>query len=203
MSTFLRDRRVSRSITTADLAEQLGVHPNSVLRWERGDRLPGPGHITRLARTLAIETVEVVGFFDGVRPPAERIVESVRGHGLRPLRHSELRRLRRRTGPSQQVVARRIGTGRHSLGAWERGQQPPLVAVRRLATVYGVPVARVARAAGVTPPAQLAERCGCSTSAVRVWERGQGEPGPALRHRLEGVYGLPEESLLTAYRPPC
>ncbi len=294
MSTFLRDRRVSRSLTTTDLAAQLGVHPNSILRWERGDRLPGPALITRLAHTLAVETVEVVGFFDAVRPPADRNVDSIRGHGLRPLRlaaqvpatriaaaagvpvasvynwetgrarlpvrhltavaeqlglrpdafrrllaasppevaggqhQSELRRLRRRTGLSQQLVAQRIGASRHSVGAWENGQRPPLVAVRRLAHVYGVPVARVARAAGVTPPAlldrrswtagdlpqvlqtvrlwsgltqeQLAERCACSTSSVRAWERGTGEPGPVLRRRLERVYGLPEEALLTAYR---
>ncbi len=294
MSTFLRDRRVSRSLTTTDLAEQLGVHPTSILRWERGDRLPGPVVIKRLARTLEVETVEVVSFFDAVRPAAERIVDSVRGAGLRPLRraaqvpatriatavgvpvasvynwetgrarlpvrhlpavaeqlglrpdalrrllaasppevaggqgHSELRRLRRRTGLSQHVVAQRIGAGRHSVGAWENGQQPPLVAVRRLANVYGVPVARVARAAGVTPPVlldrrawtygdlprvlqtlrrwggltqrQVAKRCACSTSSVRAWERGTGEPGPALRRRLERVYGLPDGALLTAYR---
>lgn len=293
MSTFLRDHRESRSLTAADLAERVGVHPTSVLRWERRDRLPGPSHIRRLARTLAVDTAEIASFFDDVRPPAQYDVDTVRGHGLRPLRQaarvpaarlaaavgvptagiynwesgraripahhlpamagqlgldpgalrrfliaapaavaddrpvSELRRLRRRTGLSQALVARRIGSSRHSLSAWERGAQPPLAAVRLLAGVYGVPVARVARAAGVTPPALLdrrtwntgdlpevletvrlwtgltqadvAERCACSVSSVRAWERGRGVPGPALRRRLEQLYGLPEGGLLTAY----
>lgn len=269
------------------------MHPTSILRWERRDRLPGPSHIRRLARGLAVETSDIAGFFDDVRPPAEDPVESVRGHGLRPLRHSagvpaarlaaavgvppasiynwesgraripqrhlpaiaeqlglaaadlrrylsaapaavgggppssELRLLRRRTGLSQTQVARRIGVGRHSLGAWERGERPPLAALRRLAGVYGVPVARVARAAGVTPPglldprswtagdlaealetmrlwagrtqADVAERVGCSVSSVRAWESGRAVPGPTLRRRLEDGYGLPDGALLRAY----
>ena len=294
MATFLRDRRKSRSLTAADLAERVGVHPTSILRWERGDRLPGPSHIRRLARNLAVETAEIASFFDGVRPPAHWDDDTVRGHGLRPLRQaaqvpasvlaaaagvptssvynweagrarvprrhlpalaqrlgldaaelrrflvsapasvatagpplSELRRMRRRTGLSQSQVAARIGAGRHSLSAWERGQRPPLVAVRLLAGVYGVPVARVARAAGVTPPrlldrrawapgdlpevletvrlwagltqGQVAERLSCSVSSVRAWENARGVPGPALRRRLERLYGLPHDGLLAAY----
>jgi transcriptional regulator with XRE-family HTH domain len=124
-------------------------------------------------------------------------------------------------------VAARIGAGRHSVSAWERGQRPPLAAVRLLAGVYGVPVARVARAAGVTPPrlldrrtwapgdlpgvletvrlwagltqAEVAERLMCSASSVRGWENGRGVPGRALRQRLERLYGLPEGELLRAY----
>ena len=294
MATFLRDRRKSRSLTAADLAERVGVHPTSVLRWERRDRLPGPSHIRRLARTLAVETAEIASFFDDVRAPTQWDDDSVRGHGLRLLRQtarvpasvlavaagvptssiynweagrariprchlpalaerlgldaaslrrflasapaapaapepplSELRRLRRRTGLSQSQVAARIGAGRHSLSAWERGQRPPLAAVRPLAGVYGVPVARVARAAGVTPPrlldrrtwapgdlpevletvrrwagltqGQVAERLSCSVSSVRAWENARGVPGSALRRRLERLYGLPRGGLLTAY----
>jgi transcriptional regulator with XRE-family HTH domain len=293
VATFLRDRRKSRSLTAADLAERVGVHPTSILRWERRDRMPGPSHIRRLARTLAVETAEIASFFDDVRPPAQRDDDSVRGHGMRrlrqtarvpasvlaaaagvptssiynweagrariPRRHlpalaerlgldaaslrrflasapaavaapgplSELRRMRRRTGLSQSQVAALIGAGRHSLSAWERGQRPPLAAVRPLAGVYGVPVARVARAAGVTPPrlldrrtwapgdlpevletvrlwagltqGQLAERLSCSVSSVRAWENARGVPGSALRRRLERLYGLPHGGLLTAY----
>ena len=294
MTTFLRDRRMSRSLTAADLAARVGVHPTSILRWERRDRLPGPSHIRRLARNLAVETAEIASFFDDVRPPSQWDVDTVRGHGLRPLRQaarvpaarlavaagvptasvynweagrarvpcrhlpalaeqlgldaatlrrllssapaevataeasaSELRRLRRRTGMSQAQVATRIGAGRHSVSAWERGQRPPLPALRLLAGVYGVPVARVARAAGVTPPrlldrrawtsgelpgvletvrrwagltqAQVADGVSCSVSSVRSWENARGVPGPNLRRRLEAFYGLPDGALLKAY----
>jgi transcriptional regulator with XRE-family HTH domain len=294
VTTFLRDRRRSRSLTAADLAARVGVHPTSILRWERRDRLPGPSHIRRLARSLAVETAEIASFFDDVRAPLRLDSDTVRGHGLRPLRHtarvpaarlaaaagvptatvynwesgrarlprrhlpilakelgldeaglgrflaaapaavavpgpppSELRRLRRRVGLSQAQVAVRIGASRHSVSAWERGQRPPLAAVRLLAGVYGVPVARVARAAGVNPPrlldrrtwapgdlpevieavrlwagltqADVAERVSCSVASVRAWENARGVPGRTLRRRLERLYGLPEDELLRAY----
>ncbi|MEI5676389.1 MULTISPECIES: helix-turn-helix transcriptional regulator [Nocardioides] len=290
MSTFLRDRRLSRALSAEQLAGQLGVHPTSVLRWERRERLPGPGHIHGLARSLAVDPAAVARFFDeartdapdpspGVRAPglrrlrsaarlpASRVAEAVgvepahvyrweAGRTRLPLRHlptlaellaveaaelrtllstpapppavvdRPLRRLRRRTGLSQEAVARQVGASRHSVGAWERGQVPPLGVVRRLSRVYGVPVATVARAAGVTPPplldprrwtpgdlpealrtlrawsgrtqAELAARVGCSADAVRGWERGRGVPSAVLRTRLEEAYGLPAGALLRA-----
>jgi transcriptional regulator with XRE-family HTH domain len=295
--SFLRDQRVSRSLTTVELARQLGVHPTSVLRWERRERLPGPTHIHALARSLSVDTAAVAGFFDAVRPPAPPPHTNLRGHGLRPLRRaarvpairiaevvgvppasvynweagraripvrlvpaladlleveattlrelldrwpavtlgehpgSELRRLRRRTGLSQERVAQRIGVSRHSLSAWERGKRPPLADVRRLAELYGVEVATVARAAGVAAPRMLnrrrwaagdladvlvalrqwagisqrdlAEQCRRSVSTVRAWERGRGTPLPSSRRRLERLYQLPEGALLTAYPAPA
>ncbi|WP_133241223.1 helix-turn-helix transcriptional regulator [Nocardioides gansuensis] len=291
MNTFLRDQREHRALSAEDVARRLDVHPMSVLRWERRERLPGPGHVKALASTLDLETSMVAGFFDEARPTAEPSV-GLRAHGLRtlrqaagipvrrvarrlgvlpatvynweagrarlPLEHlpdlaallgigvpalrrhladapasrreqpaSELRRLRRRTGLSQTAVAQRVGTTRHRLGAWERGEQPPLWAVRRLAAVYGVPVSRVARASGVSAPplldvrrwspgdlpqalvalrqwsgltqGALAERCGCHPSTVRGWEQGRARPLHRTRARLEALYGLPEGALLAAY----
>lgn len=291
MSTYLRDRRLSRDLSAEQLARRLGVHPTSIHRWERRERLPGPGHIHGLARSLELEPAVVARFFDearlapaessgGVRArglrglrsaarlPASRVAEAVgvrpahvynweAGRARLPDRHlptladllavevtqlrtllaappavvaeapgTPLRRLRRRTGLSQGVVAERVGASRHSVGAWERGQVPPLGAVRRLARVYGVPVATVALAAGLVPPrlldprhwtpgdlpevlatlrawsgrtqAELAARVGCSADAVRSWERGRGVPRPATRARLEAAYGLAEGALLAA-----
>lgn len=291
MSSYLRDRRLSQDLSADQLARRLGVHPTSVLRWERRERLPGPGHIHGLARTLAVDPAAVARFFDEVRRPdppptpaspalhapglrrlrsaarlpASRVAEAVgvrpahvynweAGRARLPARHlptlaellaveesqlralltaapetvaaSPLRRLRRRTGLSQGAVAQRVGASRHSVGAWERGQVPPLGAVRRLARVYGVPVATVARAAGLVPPrlldprhwtpgdlpevlvtlrswsgrtqAELAARIGCSADAVRSWERGRGVPRADLRTRLEEAYGLSEGALLAA-----
>jgi transcriptional regulator with XRE-family HTH domain len=293
MSTFLRQRRWQRALSAGQLAERLDVHPTSVLRWERRDRLPGPVHIRELARSLDVEPAAVVAFFDQVRSPAPETCNGVRGHGLRPLRRaahvsartiaetlgvhpaivynweagrariplaqvpglarvlgldsarlrtlliaapatvaprppaSELRRMRRRTGLSQEQVAHRVGTTRQSIGAWERGQAAPLAALRRLAGVYGAPVATVARAAGVSAPplldpqnwapgdlgptlvvlrqwsgltqADVASHCGCSTAAVRGWERRRGMPRPVMRGRLEQLYNLSAGALLTAY----
>jgi transcriptional regulator with XRE-family HTH domain len=293
VNTFLRDQRLRRALSAADVADRLDVHPMSVLRWERRERLPGPTHLRALASTLEVEMSRVSDFFDEVRRPAPPASPGIRGHGLRVLRQAaqvparqvasrvgvppasvynweagraripvdrvpviaevlrieagtlqqllasapptvpppppvtELRQLRRRTGLSQAHVARRIGATRHRLGAWERGERPPLSALRRLAVVYGVPVSRVARAAAVPAPPLLdprcwspgdlpqvllllrqwsgltqqglAERCECSTSTVRAWERGRGRPGNRSRDRVERVYGLPPGSLLATY----
>ncbi len=292
MSTFLRDQRVRRTLSVRDVARDLAVHPNSVLRWERGERLPGPEHVKALAHTLELDTSAVARFFDGARAPVEP-PRGFRGHGLRTLRQGAgvpvrriarrlgittatvynweagrvrippshvpalasvldtevpaltrqliaapvtrprppvppLRRLRRRTGLSQEAVAQRVGTTRHRIGAWERGeQQPPLWAVRRLAAVYGVPVSRVARATGVVASPALdvrqwsrgdlaevlrtlrswsgltqravAARCGSHPSSVRAWESGRTVPRARSRERLERLYGLPPGALLAAY----
>jgi transcriptional regulator with XRE-family HTH domain len=291
--TTLRERRLQHRLSPVDVAARVGVHPTTVLRWERGERLPGPTHLTALAGALGLETVEVARFFDAFRSrtssarpttlparslrtlrhhaqvPATRIAETVgvppatvynweAGRARLPLEHlpkvadvlsldleslrdllvrppapkparppRPLRQMRHRTGLPQAVVAARIGASRHLVGAWERGEQtPPLAAVRGLAAVYGVPVAAVARAAGVRPPELLdprrwsagdlpavlrvlrewsglrqrdvADRCGCSVAAVRAWEGGRGVPLPARRRRLEQVFGLTPDALLRA-----
>jgi transcriptional regulator with XRE-family HTH domain len=290
MTTNLRQHRQKLSLSPSLVAAELGVHPNSVTRWERRDRLPGPRHIQDLARTLGLGTPEVAGFFDDARGRTggqSSGVTGLRGHGLRRLRHaagvsvrrighavgvpaatvynweagrarvpidhvpalaevlslevatlrdlltrspavvaappvgpsdSTLRRMRRRSGLTQTMVAERVGVSRHTVGKWERGHRPPLHAVRRLASTYGVPASAVARAAGVKAPRllderewrrgdlpavlrtlrhwsgltqrQVAERCGCSTEAVRAWESGRGTPRAAGRRRLEELYRL-------------
>ena len=285
------DQRVRRTLSVHDVARDLAVHPNSVLRWERGERLPGPEHVKALAHTLELDTSAVARFFDGARAPIEP-PRGFRGHGLRALRQSagvpvrriarrlgittatvynweagrvripeshvpalasvldtevpaltrqlvaapatrlrapvpQLRRLRRRTGLSQEAVARRVGTTRHRVGAWEHGEQPPLWALRRLAAVYGVPVSRVARAAGVVASPLLdvrqwsrgdlaevlrtlrswsglsqsavAARCESHPSSVRAWENGHTVPSARSRERLERLYGLPAGALVAAY----
>lgn len=291
MDAFLRDRRRIRSLSATDVARLLEVHPNSVLRWERRERLPGPDHLRRLAQTLAAEVPDVATFFDLARAPSPP-AGGERGPGLRHLRRAAgvsvrriaaaldvrdstvynweagrvrvpneylpalaalfrmavpdlvqqlraappppkpaplppLRRMRRRTGLSQEAVAQRIGTSRHRLGAWERGQRPPLWAVRRLATVYGVPVAHLAGLVGVPAPAlldprrwsagdlapalrtlrtwagltqaEVGARCDFHPTSVRAWENARTVPSPRSRERLERLYGLPPGALVVAY----
>lgn len=293
MTTLLRNERARRGLRATDLAREIGVHPMSILRWERRERLPGPTHIHALARALEIEPARIAGFFDDARagsspgpPPLTH-----RGQGLRTLRlragmsasttaraltvpvstvynweagrariperqlaplaatlgltpevlaarlaapatvpdrpgspPSPLRRLRHRSRLSQARAAAAAGVDRHSLGAWERGDGvPSLAALRLLARTYGVPVATVARAAGVRAPhlldrrrwqpgdlpavlrtlrqwvgltqGQLAARCACSAAAVRNWEAGRTSPSPRLLQGLERAFGLPTGAL--------
>ena len=271
--TDLRHRRQTLALSPAALAGALGVHPTSVLRWERRERLPGPAHIRRLAAVLELSTPQVAGFFDAAGAPAP--ATGFRGHGLRrlratagrsavalaaaagvpvstvynweagrsrvpdrhlaplagalgldpaalrdllrrapagrpPLRHhgSPLRRLRSRRGLTQDAAARRVGVSRHTLGGWERGTRPPLHALRRLATTYGVPVGAVAAAAGVPTPRELDPRVAPRGPAVRAARPARVErPDPAggrrrLRVQRRGGAGLGERSRWSAAREP-
>lgn len=292
----LREQRTVLALSVADVASQLDVHPTTVWRWERRERLPGPVHIRGLALLLDLNPAEVVAFFDDARTCGTEPRESLRGHGLRrlrkaadmtavqvaqalgvpaytvynwehgrariPLRHirglaevlnldanplvdvlvraplstrngpstvTGLRRLRRRTGLSQRIVAEKLGVSRHAVGVWEAGKRPPLHAVRKLGLVYGVPVSTVAAAAGVVPPPELdpqtwkpgdlapvlrvlrqwsgltqqdlALACGCKQVTVRSWEAARSQPQPKFRARLETIFRLTPGSLARLYEP--
>jgi transcriptional regulator with XRE-family HTH domain len=294
---MLREQRTVLALSVADVAAQLDVHPNTIWRWERRERLPGPAHIRGLARVLDLSPAKVVEFFDEARTCGTERHESLRGHGLRrlrkaaamtapqvaqavgvpahtvynwehgrariPLRHvpglaevlnldanplvdvlvrapvaplstrndpstvTGLRRLRRRAGLSQRIVAERLGVSRHSVGVWEAGGRPPLYAVRKLGRIYGVPVSTVAAAAGVVPPSELdpqtwkpgdlapvlrvlrqwsgltqqdiALACGCKQVTVRSWEAARSQPQPKFRARLETLFRLMPGSLIMLY----
>lgn len=212
----LRPLRRGAGLPVRRIAQHLGVRESTVYNWESGRvRIPGD-HLPGLASLLGTSAPVLVPVLRASPPPGAR--------GPVP----PLRRLRRRTGLSQEAVARRIGTTRHRLGAWERGQvPPPLWAVRRLARTYGVPVARVAALAGVPAPrlldparwrpgdlpgvlatlrawngltqAEVARRCGLHRTTVRGWENGRGVPSARSRERLEELHGLPAGSLRGAY----
>src|SRR5262249_11926286 len=48
----LRDARVARGWTQAELAEKVGCHTKLIHLWERGLTLPSPFYVTKLCRTL-------------------------------------------------------------------------------------------------------------------------------------------------------
>lgn len=202
--SYLRDRRTSRALTTADLARELGVHPTSVLRWERRERLPGPEHIHGLARSLAVDATTVAGFFDEARPAPPPPIDNPRGHGLRPLRRAA------RVPASR--IAEAVGVHPASIYNWEAGRAripaqhvPALAGLLRIeeAALLGLldqwpartppppPVSelrRLRRRTGLSQ-ARVAERIGVSRHSLSAWERGAPPPLWALRP-LAGLYGV-------------
>jgi transcriptional regulator with XRE-family HTH domain len=203
-TNYLREQRRNRALSTGEVAARLGVHPTSVLRWERRERLPAPVHLHGLAQVLRVETREVAGFFDDVRPPADREVASVRGHGLRPLRAAA-----RMPAPR---IAEAVGVPAATVYNWEAGRaRIPLARVPELARVLGLEARtlhEVLTRAGPAQPARprseltrlrrrtglsraaVAERIGASRHSLGSWERGRRPPLSAVR-RLAGVYGVP------------
>ncbi len=203
MTTLLRTHREQRRMSAEDLAGRLDVHRNSVLRWERRERLPGPDHVRALARTLDLDTSVVAGFFDAVRAPAAPAV-GVRGHGLRSLRQA--------AGVPVSRIADDLGVRAATVYNWEAGRaripdhllpglassvgtselrlRQVLQAAPPVAPVGPVPpLRRLRRRSGLSQEA-VARRIGVSRHRIGSWERGARPPLWAVR-ALAAVYGVP------------
>lgn len=51
--------RRAAGMTINDLAEQIGCHRDSLVRWERGDHLPSLSYIRRLAQVFGVSEDEI------------------------------------------------------------------------------------------------------------------------------------------------
>lgn len=55
--------RRARGLTQVELAEAIGVHQNTVQRWENG-AMPRPGQLVRIAATLGVDPTTLVDELD-------------------------------------------------------------------------------------------------------------------------------------------
>ncbi|QSR28332.1 hypothetical protein CFH99_22165 [Nocardioides aromaticivorans] len=206
VTTLLRSERARRGLRATDLAQEIGVHPMSILRWERRERLPGPVHIHALARALELEPAHVAGFFDDARPAAP----GTAGH-----RGQALRGLRWRASVSAARLAAEVGVPASTVYNWEAGRaQIPAERITALAEALGLSAEElVARLAAPTtvlgrprPPmgplrrlrhrarlsqARAAAAAGVDRHALGQWERGAGTPPLSAIRRLASAYGAP------------
>lgn len=201
----LRSRRGELGLSAPDVARSVGVQTATVLRWERGERLPGPSVIDGLAQVLATDRAAVVRFFDAHRPPAAPRTR---------IRATGLRGLRRRQGWSAAYVAERLGVPVPTVFNWESGRAGMPVAmvprvvdllsgrddaltphtVRTLLTRPGAqrpmrhgPLRRARGRRGLSQQ-RLADELGVSRQLVGCWERGLA-PHIAHQRRLARVLG--------------
>lgn len=209
MTTLLRSERARRGLRATDLAQEIGVHPMSILRWERRERLPGPVHIHALARALELEPAHVAGFFDDARPAAaaSATAPSHRGQALRGLRwHRSV---------SAAHLADQVGVPASTIYNWEAGRaRIPAARIAGLAKALGLsadvlvaqldapttvlgrprppvsPLRRLRHRARLSQ-ARAAAAAGVDRHALGSWERGAGTPPLAAIRRLAAAYGAP------------
>ncbi|MBD8870410.1 helix-turn-helix domain-containing protein [Nocardioides donggukensis] len=218
----LRRLRLERGRSGAEIAAAVGVPTHTVYNWERGGARIPEAHLEDLAAALGLSSAELASALAEARVVVE---------GLRARPVGRLARLRIGVGLSQSAAADRLGFGRSSLRAYERGRPAPLAHLRRMAVLYRVTVAEVAHACGARCPreldptswragdlsralrvlrewsgltqAEVAMRVGASKDSVRAWENARTQPGPFLRVRLEELYRLRSGSLIPAYARPA
>lgn len=57
---MIRDARIKKGMTQADLAETIGVSQGAVGQWEQGMTIPRPKHIVLLSTLLEIPVEELL-----------------------------------------------------------------------------------------------------------------------------------------------
>lgn len=57
---YLRERRKMRGLTQGKLAEMVGVHVNTILRWEYGKREPKASELQKIADALNVTEAELL-----------------------------------------------------------------------------------------------------------------------------------------------
>jgi transcriptional regulator with XRE-family HTH domain len=174
LGDHIRRRRLDLGLLQKDLAEQIGVHEQTIQHWETGETAPALRRLPAVIRFLGFDP----------RPHEEGI-----GDRLRHYRESR--------GLSQTDVAKVLGLSESVVWRWEAGQRKPQG--KYLEKVYGF-VGDDPRPGPVTVGERLkrrrehlgltlragAKRLGVVQSTLCRWESGEREPQGARLERVEG-----------------
>ena len=67
----LHRRRLALGVSTARLAEEIGVRPSDIGRWERGDAIPPPTRIRAMARVLGLDQAMMLSWIADAEPAVD------------------------------------------------------------------------------------------------------------------------------------
>jgi transcriptional regulator with XRE-family HTH domain len=211
----IRLHRKLIGMTVPQLAAIAAVHPATVTKWESGRRGVPRSLLPVVAR--ALDT------------PVEALTTIARAQEHRlPASAPSLKSYRLGARLTRRQVAEATGLPPRVLRGLEEGRGMTLGRLRLLASVYGVPVSRLAACAGASAPTVLgrrpwcrcdlpslitalrdwgdlsakglAARCQVSPSTVSRWERGLVHPSSRSLRRLEQAFGLPTGTLPRGHR---
>lgn len=212
----IRLRRMELALRAGDLAAELGVHPTSIHRWERRERLPGPVHVVGIARALGLPTSDVARYFDEARTAAEEPAPGVRGLGLRTIRAAANIRATQ--------IAETVGVPTAHVYNWESGKvripqrhlsvladlfQLEQERLRSLLTRPAAPprapvpkpvghgLRSLRRRAGLSQT-RVSHLIGVSRHCIGRWERGAAMPRLHAVRRLARLYGVSVSTVAAA-----
>ena len=162
----LKSLRKAADITQQELADRVGVHLQTVSKWERGITEPDMCMFGEIASALGVTIEELWGV-----PSAEESCGGV--FDVAALGRAILSE-RRRAGESQSALAQALGVSAGAVSKWERGVVcPDFETLLALASHFGVAPSRLYYSAPCESAAEHAE--GSLPSApVQVSTRGNG-----------------------------
>lgn len=129
----LKNLRKESGISQSELAEKLGVHLQTVSKWERGIMLPDVGQFGDIAKALDVPLETLL-----MQPTGEK---QYVGEFSVPALSEKIIELRGKRGLSQSDVAEAVGCSPDAVSRWERGVTCPYIDnIIALSRVFGVPL---------------------------------------------------------------
>lgn len=212
----LREARTNAAMGQRTLAGVMDVDKSTIAKWETGDRKPRGVYLERLLEHLPTLR-ELMGEGGPTNPfPPGEPPENTPPDGGRF--GNSLRRARNTAGMTQAELATEVGVCSHTVSDWECGRYTPtrtnLTELHDALPAFNTVPAnvpdpderaeggavgnaiRTARDRADITRRVLAGRIGVSEAAVESWERGDRNPSPENRERLQNALpGLDLETL--------
>lgn len=137
----LKDLRKASGVTQTALADALGVHPQTVSKWERGVSEPDISQLGDLAAALGLSLEALLGLPEAERTYAGAFRAETLGRAVSALRSAR--------GESQERLAAAVNVSSDAVSRWERGVTcPDIQALQALAAHFSVPVSELYYGAG-------------------------------------------------------
>lgn len=57
---ILKEARLKKDLTQAEVADKAGIHPNTYAKIERGENQPSPESIKKLIKVLSIDSTKIL-----------------------------------------------------------------------------------------------------------------------------------------------
>lgn len=132
----LKEYRKRKGLTQTQVADALGVHLQTVSKWERGVSEPDISLLGEIAATLGVTVEELAGAPVGDETFTGGFSAVALGKCIAALRKAK--------GESQETLAQTAGTSGDTVSKWERGVVcPDAEALVALAAHFGVPLSKL------------------------------------------------------------